>query len=302
MVALGLVLIYKASGVINFAQGQFGAFGALLMTLLNFNYGIPIGVGLPLAILCGAALGGVTELLVVRRLFYQPRLLLFVATLGVSQLIIYLGYQLPEQKNPGTRLLYPELIRFDKPWSIGPSTSAAINCRSSSSCRSCARSSRSCSPGPIRARASGPPPTIRARRRSPASRSRRCRRRCGCSLACCRRCPPSSSVRCRASKQVLPATRSARASCSKPWRPAMVGGCSRFRWPSPAASASASSKRSSSSIPDSDGSEYIFIFVLLLLLRPGTRRKGATTRAAGRLPKLRAARPRVGESARRRGG
>jgi ABC-type branched-subunit amino acid transport system ATPase component/ABC-type branched-subunit amino acid transport system permease subunit len=120
MVALGLVLIYKASGVINFAQGQFGAFGALLMTIISFNYGVPIGLGLPIAILCGAALGGITELLVVRRLFYQPRLLLFVATLGVSQLIIYLGYQLPEQKHPGVPLHYPELIRFDKPWSIGP--------------------------------------------------------------------------------------------------------------------------------------------------------------------------------------
>ena len=73
MVALGLVLIYKASGVINFAQGQLGAFGALLMTIINFNYGVPIWVGMPLAIACGAALGGVTELLVVRRLFHQPR-------------------------------------------------------------------------------------------------------------------------------------------------------------------------------------------------------------------------------------
>lgn len=120
MVALGLVLIYKASGVVNFAQGQFGAFGALLMTLLSHNYGVPLGLGLPIAILCGAAFGGVTELLVVRRLFYQPRLLLFVATLGVSQLIIYLGFQLPEPKNRGAQLQYPELIRFDKPWSIGP--------------------------------------------------------------------------------------------------------------------------------------------------------------------------------------
>jgi ABC-type branched-subunit amino acid transport system ATPase component/ABC-type branched-subunit amino acid transport system permease subunit len=120
MVALGLVLIYKASGVVNFAQGQFGAFGALLMTILSFNYGVPIGLGLPIAILCGAALGGVTELLVVRRLFSQPRLLLFVATLGVSQLIIYLGYQLPDLKHPGVRVLYPELIHFNKPWSVGP--------------------------------------------------------------------------------------------------------------------------------------------------------------------------------------
>jgi ABC-type branched-subunit amino acid transport system ATPase component/ABC-type branched-subunit amino acid transport system permease subunit len=119
MVALGLVLIYKASGVINFAQGQLGAFGALLMTIINFNYGVPIWVGMPLAIACGAALGGVTELLVVRRLFHQPRLLLFVATLGVSQLITYLAFQLPEPKNQGA-LYYPELISFDKPWSVGP--------------------------------------------------------------------------------------------------------------------------------------------------------------------------------------
>ena len=120
MVALGLVLIYKASGVVNFAQGQFGAFGALLMTILNHKYGIPIGLGLPLAIACGAALGGVTELLVVRRLFYQPRLLLFVATLGVSQLIIYLAFQLPEGAERGERLPYPELINFNKPLSVGP--------------------------------------------------------------------------------------------------------------------------------------------------------------------------------------
>ncbi len=120
MVALGLVLIYKASGVVNFAQGQFGAFGALLMTILSHKYGVPLALGLPVAILCGAVLGGVTELLIVRRLFYQPRLLLFVATLGVSQLIIYLGFQLPEGATRGERLQYPEIIKFDKPWDIGP--------------------------------------------------------------------------------------------------------------------------------------------------------------------------------------
>jgi ABC-type branched-subunit amino acid transport system ATPase component/ABC-type branched-subunit amino acid transport system permease subunit len=119
MVAIGLVLIYKASGVINFAQGQFGAFGALLMAILSLNYGVPIGIGLPIAILCGAALGTVTELLVVRRLFHQPRLLLFVATLGVSQLITYVAFQLPEPKNQ-QRLDYLEIIRFDQPWSVGP--------------------------------------------------------------------------------------------------------------------------------------------------------------------------------------
>ena len=51
---------------------------------------------MPLAILSGAVLGGLTELLVVRRLFHQPRLLLFVATIGVAQVILLVQLQLPE--------------------------------------------------------------------------------------------------------------------------------------------------------------------------------------------------------------
>ena len=41
-------------------------------------------------------IGGLTELLVVRRLFSQPRLLLFVATVGVAQVILLLQLQLPQ--------------------------------------------------------------------------------------------------------------------------------------------------------------------------------------------------------------
>src|SRR5262249_27706333 len=43
----------------------------------------------------GALLGGLTELLVVRRLFKQPRLLLFVATIGMAQVILLVQLQLP---------------------------------------------------------------------------------------------------------------------------------------------------------------------------------------------------------------
>ena len=41
MVALGLVLIYKASGVINFAQGQFGAFGLVGPPEVPFDSEVP---------------------------------------------------------------------------------------------------------------------------------------------------------------------------------------------------------------------------------------------------------------------
>lgn len=96
LVAVGLVLVYRASGVINFAHGQIGAFGALVMAVLADRYGISYVVTLPVALLSGAALAGATELLVIRRLFHRPRLLLFVATLGVVQVISFLMFVLPE--------------------------------------------------------------------------------------------------------------------------------------------------------------------------------------------------------------
>jgi ABC-type branched-subunit amino acid transport system permease subunit/ABC-type branched-subunit amino acid transport system ATPase component len=115
LVAVGLVLVYRASGVVNFAHGAMGAFGALLMATLNYNYDIPYWVGFPLAVAAGAALGGITELLVVRRLFARPRLLLFVATLGVAQVIQLLMFRLPEIRDS---IQYPTPI--DGRWDVGP--------------------------------------------------------------------------------------------------------------------------------------------------------------------------------------
>ena len=95
LVAIGIVLVFRASGVINFAQGQFGALGASIMAVLFVNNGWSFWAALPIALVTGAVLGGLTELLVVRRLFTQPRLLLFVATIGVAQVILLLQLQLP---------------------------------------------------------------------------------------------------------------------------------------------------------------------------------------------------------------
>ncbi|MBM3658673.1 MAG: ATP-binding cassette domain-containing protein [Actinobacteria bacterium] len=117
LVAIGIVLIFRASGVINFAQGQFGALGASVMSMLLVNYGWSFWASLPLAIIIGAALGGLTELLVVRRLFHQPRLLLFVATIGVAQVILLLQLQLPTVEE---NLPFP--TPFDEIWSVGSLT------------------------------------------------------------------------------------------------------------------------------------------------------------------------------------
>ena len=116
LVALGLVLVYKATRVINFAHGQFGAFGAFLMATLALNYGLPYWLTFPLAVASGAAWGAVTELVIVRRLFSQPRLILFVATLGVSQLILFATAQLPPIF--GQSVTFPAAINLDSPWMI----------------------------------------------------------------------------------------------------------------------------------------------------------------------------------------
>ncbi len=109
LVAFGLLLIYRATGVINFAHGQIGAFGGYVMALLQIQYGIPYGLSLPIALVSGVILGVAAEL-TLRRLFTQPRLLLFVATLGLTQVIQLLQLRLPIPEEQANSVSYPVLI------------------------------------------------------------------------------------------------------------------------------------------------------------------------------------------------
>ncbi|MGA1077290.1 MAG: branched-chain amino acid ABC transporter permease, partial [Ilumatobacteraceae bacterium] len=111
-----LLLIYRATGVINFAHGQIGAFGGYLMALFQIRYDIPYGLSLPLALVSGVLLGVAAEL-ALRRLFTQPRLLLFVATLGLTQVIQLLQLRLPIAEEDAISVTYPVLISGS--WEIG---------------------------------------------------------------------------------------------------------------------------------------------------------------------------------------
>lgn len=85
-VALGLVLIYKASGVFNFAQGEFGTVAAYTLYLLHFH--VPYGLAVLGALAAAIAFGVLVERAVVRPLFDAPRVTLLVATAGVALLSI----------------------------------------------------------------------------------------------------------------------------------------------------------------------------------------------------------------------
>jgi branched-chain amino acid transport system permease protein len=83
LVALGFVLIYKASGVFNYAQGSMVLFAALsFVGLLELNAPIWLGALLTVAIM--VALAYLVERLVLRPLVNQEQITLFMATIGIS--------------------------------------------------------------------------------------------------------------------------------------------------------------------------------------------------------------------------
>ncbi|WP_208508119.1 branched-chain amino acid ABC transporter permease [Variovorax paradoxus] len=86
LVAIGFVLIYKTSGVLNFAQGAQLLFAALTFVSL-VERGLPLALALALSFALMVVLGLVIERAVLRPLVNQPPITLFMATLGLSYVI-----------------------------------------------------------------------------------------------------------------------------------------------------------------------------------------------------------------------
>lgn len=83
LVALGFVLIYKASGVFNFAQGAMVFFAALTFVGV-MEVGAPFWLSLIITFAAMVLLGVVTEKVVLRPLVNQPQITLFMATIGLT--------------------------------------------------------------------------------------------------------------------------------------------------------------------------------------------------------------------------
>jgi branched-chain amino acid transport system permease protein len=83
LVALGFVLIFKASGVFNFAQGVMVLFAALTLVGL-LERGVPVAVAIVLTAVVMIALAFAIERVVLRPLVNQPQIILFMATIGLN--------------------------------------------------------------------------------------------------------------------------------------------------------------------------------------------------------------------------
>jgi branched-chain amino acid transport system permease protein len=87
LVALGFVIIYKATGVINFAQGALLALGAYVAYALVNSAGLPFVVAVVGAAAGTALVGALAERLVLRRMVGQPAFAVIMITIGLLYII-----------------------------------------------------------------------------------------------------------------------------------------------------------------------------------------------------------------------
>ncbi len=96
LLALGIVLLYKSNRILNFAQGEFAGVALVVAYCLDTGYHgsvvsfpkTPYVVAVLLGVASAVLAAVLTQLIVVRPLFNQPRVVLVVATVGVSLLLI----------------------------------------------------------------------------------------------------------------------------------------------------------------------------------------------------------------------
>jgi branched-chain amino acid transport system permease protein len=84
LVALGFVLIFKSSGIFNFAQGVMCLFAGLFLTGFMNDFGVPVWIAIPLTIAVMVGVAFAVEGLVLRHLVNQEPIILFMATIGLA--------------------------------------------------------------------------------------------------------------------------------------------------------------------------------------------------------------------------
>ena len=86
LIALGFVLIYKATEAVNFAQGDFMMLGAFItLGLTNDQFwGLPFWISVPIAITCMGAFGYLLDMLVLRRMFGQSQVAVVILTIALG--------------------------------------------------------------------------------------------------------------------------------------------------------------------------------------------------------------------------
>lgn len=94
LLAVGIVLVYRGSRVLNFAQGELGTIGLFAAWWLHTEEGLPWIVGAAGAIGAATAFGLAFERLIVRPMADASRIAVAVATVGLQLFLLALGFRL----------------------------------------------------------------------------------------------------------------------------------------------------------------------------------------------------------------
>jgi branched-chain amino acid transport system permease protein len=95
LIAVGIILVYRANRIVNFAQAGLGAVPAVVALLLITDHGWPYFAAVPVLIIGSLLLGAAVEILFIRRFAKAPRLILSVVTIGIAQLLAYVEFHTP---------------------------------------------------------------------------------------------------------------------------------------------------------------------------------------------------------------
>ena len=114
VIAVGVVLVYRATRIINFAVGNMGVIGATLLSLLVVQYHVPFWVALAVALVVGLVLGAIVDATIIRRLRKSPRVVVLVATIGVAQIAEAIAFKLPQPTSLSVH--YPSA--FNASWTV----------------------------------------------------------------------------------------------------------------------------------------------------------------------------------------
>lgn len=97
LAAVGVILVWRANRVINFAAGALGGAAGFGSTQLYLNWDWPYAVAVICSIVTGIALGALVEFAIIRRFRNAPRIVLTVATIGLAQLLGGLELEIPKR-------------------------------------------------------------------------------------------------------------------------------------------------------------------------------------------------------------
>jgi len=127
LAALGFVLIYKATSVINFAQGEFLLISAFVVWFILVELSLPWVVGIAIAIVVAIALGVVIERLILRPMVGEPTISVIMVTIGLAAVLgslvqIIWGTRprsFPDFIPSGSVELFGATVAENRLWAIG---------------------------------------------------------------------------------------------------------------------------------------------------------------------------------------